>query len=155
MLYEYLAPLAEQYSVLNLFSYITFRSGGALATAFLICALIGEPLINWLRARQGKGQPIRDLSLEAQMSKQGTPTMGGFLIWIGLFVSTLLWADLHNPYVWTVMFVTVCFAMLGFLDDYAKVTKQSTDGVSAGARLGVEFLVAGRFRHGTVQLFCL
>ena len=143
MLYEYLAPLAEQYSVLNLFSYITFRSGGALATAFLICALIGEPLINWLRARQGKGQPIHDLSLEAQMSKQGTPTMGGFLIWIGLFVSTLLWADLHNPYVWTVMFVTVCFAMLGFLDDYAKVTKQSTDGVSAGARLGVEFLVAG------------
>lgn len=143
MLYEYLAPLADQYSGLNLFNYITFRSGGALATAFLIAVLLGDPMINWLRARQGKGQPIRDLSLEAQMSKKGTPTMGGFLIWTGLFVSVLLWADLHNPYVWTVMFVTAAFAVLGFLDDFAKVTKQSTDGVSAGARLGVEFLVAG------------
>ena len=143
MLYEYLAPLSEQYTVLNLFNYITFRSGGAVATAFLICVLLGDPMINWLRARQGKGQPIRDLSLEAQLSKQGTPTMGGFLIWTGLFVSVLLWSDLHNPYVWTVMFVTASFALLGFLDDFAKVTKQSADGVSAKVRLGIEFLVAG------------
>lgn len=143
MLYTFLAPLADQHQLFNLFNYITFRSGGALMTAFLVCVLIGDPLINWLRARQGKGQPIRDLSLEAQMSKQGTPTMGGFLIWIGLFVAALLWADLANPYVWVILFVTAAFALLGFMDDFAKVTKQSTDGVSAGMRLFIEIIVAG------------
>ena len=78
MLYMYLEPLADQIPGIGLVTYITFRSGIALMTAFLLCVLVGEPLINWLRARQGKGQPIRDLSLEAQMSKQGTPTMGRF-----------------------------------------------------------------------------
>jgi len=143
MLYLYLAPLAEQFGVFNLFSYITFRAGGALVTALLIGVLFGDRLINVLRARQGKGQPIRDLSLEAQMSKQGTPTMGGFIIWLSVLSATLLWADLTNPYIWVVLFVTTCFAILGFLDDYAKVAKQSTDGVSSLVRLLVEFIVAG------------
>ena len=143
MLYALLTPLADDFGFFNLFNYITFRSGGALVTAFLICALIGEGFINFLRARQGKGQPIRDLSLEAQMSKQGTPTMGGFLIWIGLFVGTLLWSDLSNPYVWVVLAVTVAYAFLGFLDDYAKVAKQTADGVSAVVRLLFGFGVAG------------
>ncbi|MDJ0920120.1 MAG: phospho-N-acetylmuramoyl-pentapeptide-transferase [Henriciella sp.] len=112
-------------------------------TAFLFTVLTGGWLIDVLRARQGKGQPIRDLSLEAQMAKQGTPTMGGFLIWIGLLLGTLLFADLKNPYIWVVLFVSIAFAILGFLDDYAKVTKQSTDGVSARVRLLTEFIVAG------------
>lgn len=139
MIYEL---LAADSGVLNLLNYITFRSGAALVTAFLVSVLLGGPLIALLQARQGKGQPIRDLSLEAQLAKQGTPTMGGFLIWVGLFTGTLLWSDLGNPYVWTVMFVTASYAVLGFMDDYAKVSKSSADGVSARVRLLVEFIVA-------------
>lgn len=134
--------LADDRGLFNLFNYTTFRAGAAVVTAFLLAVAIGGPLIDWLRSKQGKGQPIRDLSLEAQMSKQGTPTMGGFLIWFGLFGAILLWAKLSNPYVWIVLFVTMSYAVLGFLDDFAKVTKQSTDGVSARMRLGIEFLVA-------------
>ncbi|MEM8920976.1 MAG: phospho-N-acetylmuramoyl-pentapeptide-transferase, partial [Pseudomonadota bacterium] len=143
MLVELFAPLADEYGFFNLFNYLTFRAGGAIVTAFIISAWFGGSLINLLRARQGKGQPIRDLSLDAQMSKQGTPTMGGFLIWVGLFSATLLWADLGNPYIWVVLFLTACFAAIGFLDDFAKVAKQSSDGVSGRVRLALEFLVAG------------
>lgn len=139
MLYEFLAADSGLFNLLN---YITFRAGAAVITAFLVTAIFGDMVINALRARQGKGQPIRDLSLEAQLAKQGTPTMGGFLIWIGLLVGVLLWGNLHNPYIWAVMFVTVSYAILGFLDDYSKVTNESTDGVSARVRLLIEFLVA-------------
>lgn len=139
MLYEWLAADSGFFNVLN---YITFRTGAAVMTAFLIVVLFGDGIINVLRARQGKGQPIRDLSLEAQMSKQGTPTMGGLLIWLGVLAGTLLWSDLGNPYIWVVLFVTVAFALLGFLDDLAKVTKQSADGVSAGVRLLFGFGIA-------------
>ncbi|MEL6286904.1 MAG: phospho-N-acetylmuramoyl-pentapeptide-transferase [Pseudomonadota bacterium] len=140
MLYEF---LVSDRGVLNLLNYSTFRMGGAIATAFLISAFLGGPLIDVLRSRQGKGQPIRDLSFEDQMAKRGTPTMGGFIIWMGLFTGTLLWMRMDNPYVWIVLFVTACYAFLGFLDDYAKVTKQTDAGVSASVRLLVEFLVAG------------
>ncbi|MEM6535625.1 MAG: phospho-N-acetylmuramoyl-pentapeptide-transferase [Pseudomonadota bacterium] len=139
MLYEL---LAADDGVFRLFNFLTFRTGLALATAFLFTVITGGWLIDTLRERQGKGQPIRDLSLEAQLSKQGTPTMGGFLIWVGLLLGTLLFADLRNPYIWVVLFVALSYAFLGFLDDYAKVTKQSTDGVSAKVRLLTEFLVA-------------
>lgn len=139
MLYEL---LAADDGFFRLFNYTTFRTGGAIVTAFLFSVLCGDWIISQLRQRQGKGQPIRDLSLQAQLEKRGTPTMGGFLIWIGLLVATLLWADLSNPYIWTVLFVTVAFAFLGFLDDYAKVTKQTDAGVSAQVRLMVEFMVA-------------
>jgi len=140
LLYEF---LVSDRGLFNLLNYTTFRTGGAIATAFLIAALLGGPLINLLRARQGKGQPIRDLSFEDQMAKRGTPTMGGFIIWLGLFVGALLWMRWDNPYVWVALSVTACFAVLGFLDDYAKVTKQTDAGVSASIRLLVEFLVAG------------
>jgi len=139
MLYEW---LAADDGVFRLLNFLTFRAGAALVTAFLFTVITGGWLIDFLRARQGKGQPIRDLSLEAQMSKQGTPTMGGFLIWVGLLLGTLLFADLSNPYIWVVLFVSLSYAALGFLDDYAKVTKQSTDGVSARVRLLTEFIVA-------------
>ncbi len=137
------ALFARDDGLFNLLNYITFRSGAAVVTAFILAALFGGPLIDFLRARQGRGQPIRDLSLEAQLSKQGTPTMGGFIIWLGLFGGTLLWADLGNPYIWTVLLVTATFALLGFFDDYAKVTKQTDAGVSARLRLLVEFVTAG------------
>ena len=139
MLYEWLAADSGFFNLLN---YITFRAGAAVVTAFLVTVVFGDVIINMLRARQGKGQPIRDLSLEQQLSKQGTPTMGGVLIWIGLLVGVLLWGNLRNPYVWVVLFVTLSYALLGFLDDYAKVTKQSADGVSARARLLIGFGIA-------------
>lgn len=139
MLYEW---LATDSGIFNLLNYITFRSGAALVSAFLVSVLFGDIIINFLRARQGKGQPIRDLSLEAQLSKQGTPTMGGFIIWLGLIVGVLLWGNLQNPYVWVTLFVTLSYAILGFLDDLAKVTKQSAEGVSAGLRLLVGFCIA-------------
>lgn len=139
MLYEWLAADSGFFNLLN---YITFRAGAAVVTAFLVTVVFGDAIINMLRARQGKGQPIRDLSLEAQMSKQGTPTMGGLLIWLGLLVGVLLWGNLHNPYVWVVLFVTLSYALLGYLDDHAKVTKQSADGVSARARLLIGFAIA-------------
>ena len=139
MLYELLAADSGLFNVLN---YTTFRTGAAVVTAFLITVIFGDKLIDMLRARQGKGQPIRDLSLEAQMSKQGTPTMGGFLIWMGLLFGVLLWADLTNPYIWVTLFVTLSYALLGFMDDYAKVAKASTDGVSAGIRLIAGFGIA-------------
>lgn len=139
MLYE---SLAADDGIFRLLNFLTFRTGLALVTAFLFTVITGGWLIDYLRAKQGKGQPIRDLSLEAQLSKQGTPTMGGFLIWVGLLLGTLLFADLKNPYIWVVLFVALSYAFLGFLDDYAKVTKQSTDGVSAKVRLLTEFGVA-------------
>lgn len=140
MLYEW---LASERGIFNLLNYITFRTGGAVVTAFLIAALFGGPIINALRKRQGKGQPIRDLSFEDQMAKRGTPTMGGFIIWLGLFVAALLWSDLGNPYTWVILFVTASFALLGYFDDAAKVKKQTDAGVSARARLLTEFIVAG------------
>ncbi len=139
MLYEW---LAADSGVLNLLNYITFRTGAAIVTAFLVTVLFGDMVINALRVRQGKGQPIRDLSLQQQMEKKGTPTMGGLLIWMGLIAGVALWGNLQNPYVWVTLFVTFCYAFLGFLDDYAKVTKQSTDGVSAGLRLLAGFAIA-------------
>ena len=139
MLYEL---FAANDGVLRLLNFSTFRAGAALATAFFISVLFGNQIINALRARQGKGQPIRDLSLEAQLEKQGTPTMGGFIIWLGMFTGILLWSKLSNPYVWPILFVTATFALLGFFDDYAKVTKQTDAGVSARMRLLVEFVVA-------------
>jgi phospho-N-acetylmuramoyl-pentapeptide-transferase len=129
--------------LLNLFRYLSFRSGGAVATALLIGLLIGPKFIGWLRVRQGKGQPIRDDGPQTHLAKRGTPTMGGLMILTSLMLSILLWMDLSNSYVWACMFVTFGFGMIGFLDDYDKVRKQKTAGVSGRVRLIGEFVVAG------------
>ena len=126
----------------NLFRYITFRAGGAFFTALLFGFLFGRPLINLLRRRQGKGQPIRADGPEGHFVKAGTPTMGGVLILGALSVSTLLWARLDNPYVWIVLLVTVGFGLIGFADDYSKVTKRSSAGVSGRVRLAIGFAIA-------------
>jgi phospho-N-acetylmuramoyl-pentapeptide-transferase len=113
-------------------------------TAMLIAFCFGQPLINMLRARQGKGQPIRADGPESHLlTKRGTPTMGGFLILLGLTVGTLLWADLANRYVWAVLMVTVGYGLIGFYDDYLKVTKQNPKGVPGRLKLVMEFAVAG------------
>lgn len=141
MLY-WLTALSDGGDFFNLFRYITFRAGGAFMTALVFGFIFGQPLINVLRRRQGKGQPIRDDGPEAHFAKAGTPTMGGLLIVGALTFSTLLWARWDNPFIWIVLFVTLSFAAIGFADDYAKVSKQTVAGVSGKVRLGLGFVIA-------------
>ncbi|WP_323785589.1 phospho-N-acetylmuramoyl-pentapeptide-transferase [Thalassovita sp.] len=142
MLY-WLTGLSDGGDFFNLFRYITFRSGGAFMTALIFGFIFGRPLINVLRKRQGKGQPIRDDGPEGHFVKAGTPTMGGLLIVGALLTSTILWARLDNPFVWLVLFVTLAFGLIGFADDYAKVSKQNTKGVPGKLRLLLGFVIAG------------
>jgi len=138
--------IAEQLGfpgVLNLLRYLTFRTGGAVATALVIGLIIGPKFIGWLRVRQGKGQPIRSDGPQTHLAKVGTPTMGGLMILTAVGVSLLLWMDLRNAYVWACVLVTGGFGLIGFLDDYDKVKKRSAKGVSAKARLLAEFTIAG------------
>jgi phospho-N-acetylmuramoyl-pentapeptide-transferase len=139
----WLAELSPYFSPLNIFRYITFRTGGATATGLLIVFLFGPWMISLLRLRQGKGQPIREDGPQSHLlTKRGTPTMGGLMILAGVLISTLLWANLENHYVWVVLFVTVGFGAIGFYDDYLKVTKQSHKGFSGRSRLAIEALIA-------------
>jgi phospho-N-acetylmuramoyl-pentapeptide-transferase len=143
MLYLLLSPLADEFHAFNLFRYITFRAGGAVYTALLISFVIGPRVIAWLRSKQGDGQPIRDDGPQSHLlRKKGTPTMGGFLILLALTVSTLLWADLANAYVWIVLAVTVGFGLIGFFDDYRKLTRRSHRGVSGRTKLLLEIVIA-------------
>ncbi len=137
-----LADFAPQFGFLNVFRYITFRTGGATVTALFFVFFFGPAIIRSLRIRQGKGQPIREDGPQSHLAKKGTPTMGGLMILSGLVVSILLWANPMSPYVWVVLFVTLGFGAIGFYDDYLKVTKQSHKGLSGKARLGIEFAIA-------------
>ncbi|GGE42313.1 phospho-N-acetylmuramoyl-pentapeptide-transferase [Agaricicola taiwanensis] len=139
----FLSAFAETIPLLNLFRYITFRTGGAIITSMLFVFLFGPAIIAQLRIRQGKGQPIRDDGPQSHLLKRGTPTMGGLMILSGLVVGTLLWGNLANIYVWVVLAVTLGFGLIGFYDDYLKVSKQSHKGFSGRARLAVEFVLAG------------
>ncbi len=134
MLY-WMTQFADGGGVFNLFKYITFRAGCAFLTALIFGFIFGQPLINLLRRKQGKGQPIRDDGPQSHLAKAGTPTMGGLLILSALVFSTLVWARLDNPYVWIVLLVTLGFGLIGFADDFAKVTKQNTKGVSGRIRI--------------------
>ena len=135
MLYHLLYPLAADFGPFNLFRYLTFRTGGAILTALIISFLVGPALIRWLKKKQGEGQPIRADGPETHLKKKGTPTMGGLMILIAVFVSTLLWVDLSNAYVWIVLLVTVGFGLVGFGDDYLKLTKRNPKGLPGRAKL--------------------
>jgi phospho-N-acetylmuramoyl-pentapeptide-transferase len=144
MLFHLLFPLADQFGPFNLFRYLTFRSGGAMVTALLISFLTGPRVIAWLKSKQAEGQPIRLDGPEGHLlRKKGTPTMGGFLILMALIVSTLLWADLANGYVWVTLFVTAAFGAIGFFDDYKKLTKRSSSGLSGRRKLLAQIAVSG------------
>ncbi len=143
MLY-WLIELSGRLSVFNVFRYITFRTGGAIITALLFVFLFGPAIIDRLRLLQGKGQPIRPDGPKSHIiAKAGTPTMGGLMILSGTLVSTLLWANPANPYVWVVLLVTIGFGLVGFYDDYLKVTKQAHNGFSGRTRLLLEAIIAG------------
>src|SRR5947209_20521954 len=138
-----LFQLSDQFHAFNLLRYITFRSGGAVVTALLISFISGPRIIAWLKSKQGEGQPIRADGPQGHLiRKKGTPTMGGFLILLALTVSTLLWADISNPYVWIVLWMTVGFGLIGFLDDYRKLTRRSHRGLPARVKLILEIILA-------------
>ncbi|MEQ1890039.1 MAG: phospho-N-acetylmuramoyl-pentapeptide-transferase [Alphaproteobacteria bacterium] len=143
MLYDLLYPLADQVGVFNLFRYLTFRTGGALMTALFLSFLFGPAIIRLLRRYQPGGQPIREDGPQSHIiTKAGTPTMGGFMILAGIVAGTLLWADLANRYVWAVLLITLGFGLVGFADDYLKVTKRNSRGVPGRVKLACEIVIA-------------
>ena len=143
MLYHLLYPLADEFQIFNLFRYLTFRSGGAVLTALLISFIVGPRLIRWLRVKQQGGQPIREDGPESHLlTKKGTPTMGGLMMLFAVSVATLLWADLANLYVWVVLFVTLGFGAIGFMDDYLKVSKKNVKGLAGKKKLLAQCVIA-------------
>lgn len=143
LLYVYLSDQAAHYPILNLLKYQTVRIGLAMATAMIVAIMMGSRFINWMRSKQGKGQPIREDGPQSHLlTKKGTPTMGGFMILAGVAVASLMWADLRNPNVWIVLLVTLGFGILGFIDDYAKVTKQTSAGLTSQQKLIFQTLIA-------------
>ena len=143
MLFHILYPMADQFSVFNVFRYLTFRTGGAIITALVISFLFGPVVINMLKSRQSGGQPIRSDGPKSHLlTKKETPTMGGFLILLALTLATLLWADLANSYVWVVLGVTIAYGTIGFLDDYLKVTHHDSKGLSARLKILLQVAIA-------------
>src|SRR5256714_9913254 len=142
MLY-WLSAFSDTIGPLNVFRYITFRTGWAMFTSLMFVFLFGHSIIDQLRLKQGKGQPIRADGPQSHLvTKRGTPTMGGLMILSGLLVATVLWANPANPYVWIVLGVTLGFGLVGFYDDYLKVTRQSHSGFSGRTRLAIEIVIA-------------
>jgi phospho-N-acetylmuramoyl-pentapeptide-transferase len=152
MLY-WLSAFSDTIGPLNVLRYITFRTGGAMITALVFVFLFGPAIIDQLRLKQGKGQPIRSDGPQSHLvTKKGTPTMGGLMILFGIIVSTLLWANLSNRYVWIVLGVTLSFGAIGFYDDYLKVTKQTHAGVSGKTRILIEAVIAAAACYFIVSL---
>ncbi len=141
MLYNLLVPFADDFTFLNIFRYLTFRTGGAIMTSLFIGLLVGPKLIHWLKQKQGEGQPIRTDGPETHFKKAGTPTMGGLMILFSILISTLLWADLANPFVWIVLFVMIGFGSIGFHDDYLKLTKRTHHGLSARNKMLLQIVI--------------
>lgn len=143
MLYALLFPLADQFPVFNVFRYLTFRTGGAVMTALVISFVIGPTLIRHLQVRQKGGQPIRDDGPESHLlTKQGTPTMGGLMILLALALSTLLWMDMSNGFVWVALGLTVSYGVIGFLDDYLKVSRRNHKGLPGKGKLVLQVAFA-------------
>jgi phospho-N-acetylmuramoyl-pentapeptide-transferase len=143
MLYNLFAPHAGEALAFNLFRYLTFRSGGAVMTALVLSFVLGPRIIRWLKDKQREGQPIRSDGPESHLlTKKGTPTMGGVLILLALALSTLLWADLGNRFVWVVLFVTVGFGAIGFADDYLKLTRRNSKGLPGRIKLLGQILIS-------------
>jgi phospho-N-acetylmuramoyl-pentapeptide-transferase len=140
MLYHLLYPLASEFGAFNVVRYITFRAGAAALTALFLAFVVGPPLIRAL-ARLRAGQPIKEIG-PAHEHKAGTPTMGGLLVLLGLLVSVLLWSELDNRMVWILVGITSSYGLLGFIDDYKKVTSGRNDGISGRTKIFWQTLLA-------------
>jgi len=152
MLYNLLYPLADQYSVFNLFQYITFRTVYALLTSLILCWVLGPFFIKWLKVKQGKGQPIRDDGPQSHLSKAGTPTMGGLLILLTFTLSTLLWADLSSSFIWLGLLLTLGYGLIGWLDDHLKISKANPKGLAGRWKLSLQLLFGGVTAFGLYQM---
>jgi phospho-N-acetylmuramoyl-pentapeptide-transferase len=141
MLLHLLFPLSSEIGVFNVFRYITFRTGGAIITALVVSFVLGPYVINMLRSRQARGQPIRDDGPAGHFAKAGTPTMGGFLMLLAISVAIVLWADITNGYVWAVFLVTAGFGIVGFADDYLKLSRHSSRGLPVRLKLGAQVVI--------------
>ena len=135
MLYSFLSSLTENYSFLNVFKYITFRTGLAVVTSFIIVFLIGEPLIKIFQKNQISGPIRQDGPIDHIIKKSGTPTMGGLIIILGIFLGTVLWADLSNVYILTVIFVSIALGVLGFIDDLLKIKQKNSKGLNSKLKI--------------------
>lgn len=147
-----LADLKEIWIGFNLFNYVSFRTGGAIVTSFLLSLAMGPMMIRWLKSLQGSGQPIRTDGPETHFKKAGTPTMGGLMILISVTVSTILWAHPSNPFIWLALLVMVGFGLLGFGDDYLKLTKQNTDGLSGRKKLIGQLVISLVATYGFIHI---
>jgi len=151
MLYNILTPLADEFIFFNLFRYLTFRTGGAVMTSLIICFLIAPGMIRWLRTKQAGASNIRAYLEEAHASKSGTPTMGGLMVLISVTISTLLWADLSNAFVWYALLVMVGYGAIGFGDDYLKLTKKNSKGLPGKLKLVAQIVIGGIATLGIMQ----
>ncbi len=143
LLYEHLNSLDQHWPLINLMRYQTVRVFLALITAMIVAVAMGSRFINWMRARQGKGQPIREDGPQSHLlTKKGTPTMGGLMILAGIAVATLLWIDPRSASAWVVFGVTMAYGVLGYIDDYAKVTKQTSAGLTSIQKLIAQIAIA-------------
>jgi phospho-N-acetylmuramoyl-pentapeptide-transferase len=137
-----LASLTEDWKMLNVFRYLTFRCGGAILFSLLLTLLIGPSMIRWLKKLQRDGQPIRSDGPESHLlTKKGTPTMGGLMFLLSATITTLLWADPLNPYVWIVLLVTIGYGLIGFGDDFLKLTRRNTKGLPGKLKLTAQILI--------------
>lgn len=142
MLYRFLYPLHEYYSYLNVFKYITFRTFGAAITAIVLCLWLGPAFIRLMQEKQMK-QVVRENGPASHLSKRGTPTMGGALILFSSLLSSVLWCDLENPKIWMILFLTLTFGLIGFIDDYRKVIQKNPKGLAGRYKLLGQFLFSG------------
>lgn len=142
MLFNLLYPYAHKFHIANLFTYISFRSGLAILLSMIVTLNIGPKLINFLRNLNNNGQPIREDGPQTHFSKAGTPTMGGIMILGSTIATTLLLADLSNPYIWVILFVLISFGILGFIDDFTKVSRNNYRGISGKTKLVIQFIVS-------------
>ncbi|MBI1300261.1 MAG: phospho-N-acetylmuramoyl-pentapeptide-transferase [Alphaproteobacteria bacterium] len=147
MLFNLLTPYADDFLFFDLFRSVTFRTGGAIVTSLVICFLIAPPMIRWLKSKQKAGQPIRKEGPETHLKKAGTPTMGGLMILVSMCLSTLLWVDLTNMFVWYALLVTVGYGAIGFADDYLKLTKRNTKGLPGKVKILAQIVI------GTIVTF--
>ena len=149
MLFSFLTSLIEDYSFLNVFKYLTFRTGLSVVTSLLIVFLVGGPLIRMFSKKQITGPIRQDGPIDHIIKKTGTPTMGGIIIIIGIFFSTILWADLNNIFVWCLIFVSLSLGLLGFIDDLLKIKFENSRGLNSK----IKFL--GQFVIGLITLLVL
>ena len=127
--------------LLNIFKYLTVRAGLALLTSFILIIVFGPALINLISSFQGEGQPIREDGPQSHIiAKKGTPTMGGIIILSSILISILLWSNFNTKVIWPILFIMISFGTIGFLDDYSKVSKNSSNGISGKMRIILQIL---------------